>query len=74
MKPVLHLTKSESDEPVWRKVEAHYEVVLAELRRELEVPTKSDAERTRLCWQIHTIKGFLAHSDQARKKVAGAGE
>ena len=67
------LTKTEVNTECWRKLREHYEEVLAGMRARLEQPRMDERERTALCWQIQTVKEFLAIEEQAQKNVTGAG-
>lgn len=71
--PDLVLTLHEVSTPAWKKLSDYYKVVLQQKRARLESTGASAEERTQLCWQIDTIKKFLAHGEAAEKNVAGAG-
>lgn len=71
--PELALTLHEVNTPTWKKLSDYYRVVLQQKRARLESTGASNEERAQLCWQIDTIKKFLAHGEAAEKNVAGAG-
>lgn len=71
--PDLVLTLHEVNTPAWTKLSAYYKAVLVKKRARLESTATGRDEREQLCWEIKTIKGFLAHGEAAEKNVAGAG-
>jgi hypothetical protein len=71
--PDLVLTMHEVNSQAWSKLSSYYKAVLVKKRARLESTATGRDEREQLCWEIKTIKGFLAHAEAAEKNVAGAG-
>lgn len=70
----LKLAQWEIDDKTWQRLSAHYEAKLSTLRKRLENPATPEDQRTGLIWQVHTIKGFLAHGQPDEQNAADAGE
>ena len=68
------LSNMDIDTACWRKLKAHCNESLTEMRARLENPRIEESERVALCWKIDTVKGFLALGDPTQKDVTGAGE
>ena len=68
----MKLTGLEIGSALWAKLVAHYEPMLAKYRARLENPLIPETERIALCWQIKSIKEFLALGEPELKKETGA--
>lgn len=69
----MKLTHLEIGSPLWAKLVAHYEPKLVTYRARLENPNIPETERIALCWQIKSIKEFLALAEPELKKETSAG-
>lgn len=65
----MKLTQHEVAQPLWSKLVDHYSPLLAKHRARLENPALPESERIALCWQIKSIKDFLALGEPEQKKV-----
>lgn len=64
----MTLNQHDLSTPLWSKLCAHYEPLLARARARLENPQMPESERIALCWQIKNIKEFLAMAEQPEQK------
>lgn len=68
----MKLAPHEVATPLWAKLTDHYIPLLAKHRARLENPALPESDRIALCWQIKSIKDFLALAEPEQKKVTGA--
>lgn len=68
----MKLNAAETGTPLWNKLVEYYTPLLAKYRARLENPLLPEAERVALCWQIKSIKEFLALGEPDVKKGDGA--
>lgn len=75
MRPdAFHLSQAETNTDTWRRLKAHAETRLANLRRDAENLGKTEAERRDLMVRIDELKKFLALGNPpAPDKPANAG-
>lgn len=64
----MKLNQAEIGSPLWQRLKAHHEQILAEKRARLENPRIAEPERIQLAWEIHTIKQFLAIGQPVAEK------
>lgn len=64
----MKLTPHEIAQPLWAKLVDHYTPLLAKHRARLENPALPEVDRIALCWQIKSIKDFLALAEPEQKK------
>lgn len=69
----MKLSPHEINTPLWSKLTAHYEPILAKHRARLENPKIHEAERLELCWKIAAIKELLAMAVPEQKQQTDAG-
>ena len=68
----MKLNAAETGTPLWLKLVDWYTPILAKYRARLENPLLPEEERVALCWQIKSIKEFLALGEPDAKKGDGA--
>lgn len=64
----MKLTAQDIGSPLWAKLVAHYQPLLAKYRARIESPRISEPERIELAWRISGIKEFLILGDQETEK------